>query len=144
MEEWKQIPGFPRYWVSNLGNVQFEKGRLRLPLKQHWLNSGKRGGMYLAFNVSVTAERTAGGNHKKKTFKTHKIVALLFIGPVPPQRPVVMHLDEMKENNQWDNLQYGTQLENVQRYEAHMKSKGFIRRGFNQGWFHSETGERAS
>lgn len=137
METYLPIPCAPLYEVSNLGNVRsFARPGPSVKINPRWLSSGKRGGIYLAFNTSFTYS----GIRVLTTIKVHQIVALLFIGPVPQDRPIVMHLDEDKANNRWDNLQYGTILENVQRFEAHMKSKGYIRRGFNQGWWHSETG----
>jgi hypothetical protein len=123
MEIWKQIPDHPAYWVSNLGNVESELSGRRKPLKQRIIKSGKRGGAYWGFKVRVGWLDKEDNVPKTTTVKTHRIVALLFIGPVPLDKPIVMHLDESKDNNRWDNLQYGTNKENCERYQSYLKNQ---------------------
>lgn len=50
---------------------------------------------------------------KKKCYKVARLVAEAFHGPAPFPRAVVMHLDEDSSNNCPENLQWGTQKQNL-------------------------------
>ena len=51
--------------------------------------------------------------HKGHTYKVHRLVCEAFHGPGHASKPVVMHLDENAANNRANNLQWGTQKENL-------------------------------
>lgn len=95
MEIWKDIPGYEKYQISNLGN--FKKGKQKL--KTH--KNKRNGYIYIAVY-----------NGKYKLFRVHKLVAQLFIAN-PENKPFVNHIDGNKENNKIENLEWCTQKENV-------------------------------
>ena len=51
--------------------------------------------------------------HKGKTHKVARLVCEAFNGQPTPEKPVCMHIDENAANNRPDNLQWGTQKENL-------------------------------
>jgi hypothetical protein len=108
MEEWRDIAGYEGlYQVSNLGRVRSldrvvecvdsirrYKGRI---LKQCRKQNG-----YMEVVVKRQCEQH---------FLVHRLVAQTFI-PNPNGYPTVNHLDENKENNKADNLEWVTSAEN--------------------------------
>lgn len=105
-EIWKEVKDFEGlYEVSNLGNVRsldrisknghFLKGRI---LKKHKNDEG-----YL----KVTLNK----NNIVKYHSIHRLVAIAFI-PNPEDKPQVNHIDEDKENNKAENLNWMTSKEN--------------------------------
>lgn len=97
IEEWKSIKGFENYEISSKGHVRNVKtGRI---LKDHHTIVG-----YLQIGLCV------GGKHTSKY--VHRLVAEAFI-PNPDKKSDVNHIDEDKENNMVDNLNWMTRSENV-------------------------------
>ena len=91
MEEiWKDIPGFEEYQISNIGRV-FSK-RTKTILKAHPDRKGY-------FRVKFFK------HNKGYTFKVHRLVAQAFI-PNLYDLPQVNHIDEDKQNNRFDNLEW--------------------------------------
>ncbi len=107
-EIWKDIEGYEKYQISNLGNVYSKKTHKLLTPK-----ADKKGYLRVAFYE----------NKKNNTFKVHRLVAQAFI-PNPLNLPQVNHKDENKSNNTVDNLEwcdnhynheYGTREERVSK-----------------------------
>lgn len=96
-EEYKDIPGFPNYQVSNLGNV---KNKKRDKLKEPGYD--KNG--YLKVDLYKNSKRT--------TRKIHRLVADAFL-PKDPKRTDINHKDGNKHNNQAINLERCTKSENM-------------------------------
>ena len=107
MEEvWKEIKDFEAHEISNLGRVRVKKtGKLRALVKT------RQGYDRVAFVYKQL----------RKDFEVHRLVALAFI-PNPNNLPVVMHLDENKNNNRVDNLQWGSHQQNRLAYHKYHKS----------------------
>lgn len=98
MEQWKDIPGYEDYMVSNTGNVKSIKyGKERL-LKITVDDNGYR--WFISY-----------ANGKKKKFKVGRLVATLFI-PNPDNLPTVDHLDRNSLNDNVENLRWVTQGDN--------------------------------
>ena len=99
-EEYRVIPEYPRYSVSNYGNVMNNTtGQI---ISQRKATNG-----YLRFNV-----RKGGSKYEKpKTLHTHRAVAELFL-PKVDGKPYVNHKDADKTNNNVDNLEWCTPQEN--------------------------------
>ena len=96
-EYWLPIPGFPDYLVSDQGKVRstrFGKDRL---LK------GGVGNGYRIVCLHVDG--------KQISKNIHSLVMLAFIGPAP-KGAQVRHLDGSRDNNNLNNLTYGTPREN--------------------------------
>lgn len=100
-----------KYQVSNFGNI--------LSLNYH--RSGKPKLMKLSDNGNGYLKVCLSKDGKQKMFKVHRLVAETFI-PNPENLPQVNHIDENKENNRVDNLEwcsleynnnYGTRNERI-------------------------------
>lgn len=102
-EIWKDIPGYEgMYKISNLGRVlalNYNKTGKAIVRAQRINKQG-----YLYVNLWK--------NGQSKSFKTHRIVAIMFI-PNPCNLPQVNHKDENKLNNRADNLEWCTASYNV-------------------------------
>lgn len=119
--EWRSIPGWPEYEVSEDGCVRRVKGgqgatsgRILRP----WMN--RRTG-YLQIGLWR-------GNWQHRT-TVHRLVALAFLGPPPTPEHVVAHMDGTRQNNHWTNLTWATQRENM----AHTVTHGTHNRGRRNG-----------
>ena len=103
-EEWKDIKDYEGlYQVSNWGRVKSlitDKNRRKRILKQH-----NRGNGYL-FVVLTNNE------HQSKNISVHRLVAETFL-PNPENLPEVNHIDENKENNRVDNLEWCDHTYNI-------------------------------
>lgn len=108
-EEWKTITDWDLYEISNLGNLRgkerivnnhggtyIRKARLLKPAKDKY--------GYYTFTLKQ--------NGKKKQFKIHRLVAMMFI-PNPQNKPCVNHIDNNPSNNRVDNLEWVTMQENT-------------------------------
>lgn len=51
-------------------------------------------------------------NCKVVAWRVHRLIALVWLGPPPPDKPVVLHKDDNPANNHYLNLKYGTCAEN--------------------------------
>lgn len=96
-EEWRIIKDFPKYSVSNKGNVKNNKrGRI---MKQY---KDKDGYCILGLYNNEGIQ---------KLMKAHRLVAIEFLSN-PLNKPVVNHIDGNKSNNCVDNLEWNTYSEN--------------------------------
>ncbi|WP_169725338.1 NUMOD4 domain-containing protein [Fundidesulfovibrio putealis] len=117
-EEWKKIPGFPKYMASNRGrikNIKTERilkqqtsspdGRCRVNLRRH------------------------GEEHTSPKL-VHRLVAMAFLGEAPKGRNLALHKDGNYLNNIPENLYWGNQFENAQDKIRHGRSnKGMSMKG---------------
>lgn len=112
-EEWKQIEGFEgRYYVSNMGRVKVlgEDRKISDGIIAH------RKTQILKFNRNNSGYLTVGLGRRidnsRRTRTVHRLVAAAFIDN-PYGLPEVNHIDENKDNNRADNLEWCTHKENV-------------------------------
>lgn len=96
MEEWKIVPGYENYMVSNFGRIKGIRGKILKP------KYNRRG--YEQHNLKFGS--------KQKSVTLHSIILAAFVGP-RPDGMLVRHLDGDKKNNRLDNLVYGTHAENM-------------------------------
>jgi len=100
MEEFRDIPGYEGlYQISNLGRVKsfhFKKETILIPIKS----------TYLMINLSK--------NKKIKTFLIHRLMMLTFNPDCNFEGAVVNHRNGIKTDNRLDNLEWCTQLQNIQ------------------------------
>ena len=95
-EEWKQVAGYPNYWVSSLGRVRKGDKIKRL--------SVARNGYLLTGMTNDKGERT--------TALVHRLVCETFM-PTDYMYDV-NHKDGVKSNNALCNLEWATRQENIQ------------------------------
>ncbi len=118
--EWRPIPNFPEYEVSNYGEVRnIAAGRGRVVNRVLSPRPTKLG------HLSVCL------SHDKhiKTMQVHRLVALTFIGPPPVDKPDVAHGDGNSANNKRNNLRWATKSENENDKVLHGKSNRGERHG---------------
>ena len=97
-EEWKKIPWFNIYMISNTWKV---KNTDRDIIKKHQIiNWYER----VSFHIKWTI--------KSKSFSVHRLVAELFLQN-PDNKEQVNHIDWNKRNNQVTNLEWTTRVENM-------------------------------
>lgn len=98
IEEWRDIQGYEGFYqISNLGRVKsFRNGEEKI-LKF----GGNRGYRMVVFCVRGI----------RKTCTVHRLVAKAFVDN-PNNYPCVNHIDEDKENNQAENLEWCTVAQN--------------------------------
>lgn len=109
-EEWRAVVGYEGYYmVSNLGKVKRTK--------------------VLKPDIVFGYERvTLCVNNKPKHYYLHCLVARSFISN-PENKPVVNHIDNDRKNNNVSNLEWVTQMENIN----HCINQGRHTRGEMQG-----------
>ena len=104
IEEWRIIPEFPRYEISNLGGVK------SFTQKDPYILGGNIVGKgYYAVSLHKFV-------NKKKVIRRkyiHRLVAEIFI-PNPLNKEEVNHKDGNKLNNYMTNLEWVTKSENMQ------------------------------
>lgn len=112
-EQWKPIPEFPGYEISNMG---------RLRSFRTWDNAPTPSeGRILAGGVDKDGYRRAvlcNGIKHRKSCRIAQLVANAWIGPRPPGL-VLCHDNGNKTDNRACNLIYKTQRENIADKERH-------------------------
>ncbi|UIS24635.1 HNH endonuclease [Pseudomonas phage ZY21] len=126
IEEWRFIPGYSSYEVSNRGRVRTHK---RLD---------NRGEPKL-LSLSMTVERPTKPRYWKvglnsdtgprRTLEVHRLVLMAFVGPPPSQKHQGAHEDGNGLNNWLPNLKWATQKENEHDKIAH----GTVAQGASHG-----------
>ncbi|MBD3880043.1 MAG: HNH endonuclease [Quinella sp. 1Q5] len=109
-EEWKPIPDWQGYEVSNFGRVKSFKTKPRI--------------MKPAFDKGGYLQAVLSEDDKAKFFRVNRLVALCFI-PNPENKPHVNHIDGNKFNNHVSNLEWATPKEN----QRHAAKLGLIKSG---------------
>lgn len=102
-EEWRDVVGYEgRYQVSNLGRV------MSLPNRWHRkcviLNTQIDYDGYERLNLVI--------DNNRKRCSVHRLVAEAFV-PNPNGYPIINHIDEIRNHNTPDNLEWCTQQYNL-------------------------------
>lgn len=103
-EQWKVIPEYPGYEVSNRGRVRSVNRVLKAAT---W--------SILPYQL-VSIKHGATGTFKQR--KVHQLVAEAFIGPRPAGQDV-RHLNGDHRDNRAENLAYGTRSQNMRDKREH-------------------------
>lgn len=104
LPEWRAVPGFESYAVSDDGRV------LRIATA-----ATRRAGTPLRGSISQKGYRVyrlRAANGRSVERGAHRLVALAFIGPPPSPDHEVAHWDGCKTNNAPSNLRWATPAEN--------------------------------
>jgi hypothetical protein len=104
-EVWKDIPGYPRYQVSNMGRV-----RSFLSGKENILTAYIRKGGYGVVNL-----KNCNG---RKMFQIHRLVLYTFVGECPIDQECC-HKNGVPHDNRLENLRWGTKSSNAQDRKLH-------------------------
>lgn len=108
-EKWKEIDGFPDYFVSNFGRIKSCKrskdGKIIKPVL-------KKGYCHVAIYDK---------NNKRRCVQVHRIVLKTFNPRNDMDELEVNHKDEVKTNNILSNLEWMTHLENVNYGTGHQR-----------------------
>jgi HNH endonuclease/NUMOD4 motif len=106
-ESWKPIPFADRYEVSSYGNLRKHVNKNHPERHQinYFVHEVTRNG-YLRFNI------------KKQHYLVHRLVYLMFVGPLEEGK-VVCHIDGNAKNNHFSNLLQATQKENISHKREH-------------------------
>jgi len=109
-KDWKTIPGFSKYEISNEGTVRIKKNGYLLVLSVN----NKLG------YVQVTL---TGDDKKKHTLKPHRIVGETFLQKING-KDELNHIDGNKLNNAASNLEWCTGSENKKHaYENNLRKR---------------------
>jgi hypothetical protein len=104
-EEWRPVPGYSAYEVSDQGRVRRRRGARGWAaghlLKPAEARSGHR---YVIL---------AGDDGRTRKQFVHRLVATAFLGPPPFEGALVLHQDDDPSNNTAGNLYWGTHQDNV-------------------------------
>ncbi len=108
MEIWKQHNDFNNYEFSNYGRVKrIDTGYI---LKETLFNrhgmKHKNDGYFITFLMNTTL-------NQRKRLKVHRIVGELFVeNPDPIKNTIINHIDGIKNNNHYSNLEWVSVKEN--------------------------------
>lgn len=105
VQEWRTVPGFPAYEVSNDGYLRRAVG-----------GSNTKVGKLLRFKFVRNGYPSYGLSHEDGTrqwFSAHRLVALTFLPKPTAEQNFVLHGDDNKLNARHDNLRWGTAAENT-------------------------------
>lgn len=107
MEEiWKDIEGFEGYYqVSNFGNVRSLDRYVKNPYGT--LSLRKRKINKQRYDKDGYKQVNLSKDGKNKYYFVHRLVAQAFL-PNPNNYPIINHIDEVKDNNCVDNLEWCT------------------------------------
>ena len=106
IEEWKNIPEFEGYQISNIGRVRSID---RFSGNRKGIIKGKE--LVQTSNKRRYLEVRLFKNNKSTAKVIHRLVANAFI-PNPESKPQVNHIDGNKLNNRVDNLEWMSNSEN--------------------------------
>lgn len=104
LEAWLSVTGFPQYEVSSHGGVRNRTTGRRLKASPDAWGYPR-----------VTLRRAGEGCYRK----VHILVLEAFIGPRPNPKFDGRHLDGTRNNNNLDNLAWGTHAENAEDSRRH-------------------------
>jgi len=105
VEEWKDVEGYSRYKVSNLGEV--------LDTKYNRLVAKQLAGVPQYYYVNMTRD-----DGERKLPRLHRLVAIAFVEGRSDEFNVVDHIDRDKFNNVWTNLRWVDHKGNMRNKEV--------------------------
>lgn len=98
--EYRKIPGFENYSVSDTGIVRRDNCESKYVLKAKTLK------------IDYSVKGYARVHLDKQSFMVHRLVAMAFVPGYTEERHMVNHKDGNKRNNNHTNLEWVTSQEN--------------------------------
>lgn len=128
-EEWREVPDAEGVFASSLGRIKSADRTGSMP------NGGIRTYTGKAWFGAWTGERYIA-RIRGRTHKVARLVCAAFHGAPPDGKFVCIHLDEDARNNKPENLEWGTQKQNLNfpKYLARMRAR---ERGLSQEAIHN-------
>lgn len=120
MEEWKDVPGYPGYKASNLGNIRGKRGRV---LSQSLSKTGY-------YKVRPYAE-------KSNVIGVHILVGLAFLGAKPQPDWEIDHINRKTWDNRVENLRWTSHPQNMLNKNVYSNSTTGVRGLYHhdeRGW----------
>ena len=102
-EEFRQVNGYPGYWISNLGRCYSEKTR-------NFIGTHGRDGY-----ITVGLYNDDG----QKSFGIHRLVMQYFGEPQPEDATEVDHINRQRDDNRAENLRWVNRSENQKNKASH-------------------------
>ena len=120
-EIWKEIPRYKGlYEVSSLGRVRsIKRNKPHLMCLLH----DKKG--------YIRCDLLKGKNGKRRHERVHILVAETFI-PNPENKPTVNHINEIKDDNRIENLEWATYKEQIQKGTVRQRISESVKRRFTE------------
>lgn len=116
MEEWRDIKGYEKYQISNLGRVRSLNYRQTGRVQVLRPKKGKCGYLHI----------TLYKDGYRKHYQVHRLVAQAFLEN-PDNLPQVNHKDENPSNNRAENLEYCTAKYNTNYGNRNQKMSEALR-----------------
>jgi hypothetical protein len=107
--EWRPVPGFAGYSVSDAGTIRADRPPLRG--QQLKLQPNRRGYLYVQ----------AWDRQRPRKLWVHHACLLAFVGPRPSPKHEGRHLNGNNRDNRPANLAWGTRQDNVDDQRRHDK-----------------------
>lgn len=115
--EWRKIPGFSRYEVS-------DDGQVRCVVAQRRWKPGLRKSSLTDKGYRRIALISDEG--RQTMFRVHRLVALVFLGPPPSPSHQTAHNNGNRSDNRVQNLRWATAAENIGDKAVHGTNTGFV------------------
>lgn len=142
-EIWKPVVGYEgMYEVSNKGRVRSLERKV--PYKAHGkdLIRTQYSRMLALCNKDGYKQVSLWKDGKEKRWRVHRLVAFAFI-PNPENKPFINHLDETRDNNCVENLEWCTAAENLAYGTARERGRQTQIRGWAEGKYHTKISDRS-
>lgn len=113
-EVWKPVPSKEGILASSLGRIKLPERSGPTP-NGGWRNYKTKPTYGHVTKASKKAKHVYYGvcNRFYGNLKVHRLICEAFHGPQPTKDSVVVHIDENALNNNYKNLKWGTQKENL-------------------------------
>ena len=106
-EQWKRVPGYPMYLVSDRGQVMSLTNPKNPKIMKHSIN---KNGYHIV--CLIQGEKRADKTNKKKWVMVHRLVLQAFKGEAPAHKPFTDHISTNKDDNSVENLRWVNSKEN--------------------------------